>query len=304
MIVRALFVLTLMQPVARSAATAPASASASPAPGAGADGAAGDASPAEARCATAAEAPSPGCAALVVRATGVGGADLVRIQERLRRELREAGVPTPQPVPEASLKEDCFGDRACIQSVIRDADSSVVLRVELLRAGAYVQIRASVFDADGRLSSEGDRASRLEALLAQQEQEQEQETALPAGSVASLRSAIAKATPAAPAPVAPPRAKIAQPVSPPVPAADTPPPARGWSALAITGLGVAVAGALAGAIGGAGAIGQLSVADDAGASGAAKEAAATLAPVFLGIGVAGVVATGAGTWLLWSEVDG
>lgn len=295
MIVHALFALTLMQPVARSADTASAPASASAA--AGADAA--DASRAEARCATAAEAPA-GCAALVVRATGVGGADLVRIQERLRQELREAGVPTPQPVPEASLKEDCFGDRACIQSVIRDGDSSVVLRVELLRAGAYVQIRASVFDADGRLSSEGERASRLETLLGT-----ERERVLPAGTVESLQNVIVKAMPASQAPVAVPRAKVAQPVAPTVAPATAPqPPQQGWSALAVTGLGVAVAGALAGALGSAGAIGQLAVANDAAASGAAKEAAASLAPVFLGIGVAGVVATGAGTWLLWSEVDG
>jgi hypothetical protein len=237
--------------------------------------------------------------ALVGKATAeVGAAGAVPVT------LRSGAVATPA----------CLADPACARGLLAGGEASLLVAVDVLRAGSRAAITARVVDTSGTLVAESATVISVAKLLG--------------GSAAMLTPAItarlhpaalpttaptaAPPPPVTPAPPPPPSAPVVPPAPVVQPAAAAPTAAPAASAApgdealttnAILGVGAAAAGTLFFLGGTAAALGQNALRLDGGADGDDRAATALTIPLAMGVAVLGLAGVGVGAFLLMSGSD-
>jgi hypothetical protein len=237
--------------------------------------------------------------AVVVHATGFPDADVRRLEEKTAAEVTAAGAELWTLSKALEIKSECLEDRSCARDVLRAADATFLVWVELLRAGSQVQLSSHLLDAEGRVVAEVESRTRAEAVLGAS-------PLLPNDVLAPLRSAAASGSSTSAASGSDGGARSsaggagdagtksgAAPGDPTEPTEEQP-----LTPLAIGGIAALGAGTLL-ALGGTAVIpGQVGIARDPASLGSEKEAAATVASVAFLVAVLGGITAVTGGVLL------
>lgn len=103
--------------------------------------------------------------AVVVHATGFPDAEVQRLQDKVGAEVSGTGAELWALSKALEVRAECLENRGCAREVLRAADAGFLLWVELLRAGAQVQVSSHLLDAEGRIVAEADGGAHADVVL-------------------------------------------------------------------------------------------------------------------------------------------
>lgn len=235
--------------------------------------------------------------AVLVHTSGFSDDDTRRIGDKARAEAAATGLELWALAGAVEVKPECLEDRACAQELLRTAEATWLVSLNVLRAGGQASLSSVLIDVDGKVAAEAQGVRKLELVLGEG-------ALLGAEILAPLRQS-ARETPSPPTPTPPVPAPEAPPTPTPTPLAPEPAsaPPEGpaeLSGLALGGVAALGVGAVAAVAGGAVVAAQFGVLNDPSSSRGEKEQAAlVLIPAMGTVALVGVAVTGLGGAVLW-----
>ncbi len=236
--------------------------------------------------------------AVGVTASGIADGDLAALRKRAIAEVGSHGVDATG-TDSSKLRAACLNDAACVRGLLDNAGATMLIVLDVLRAGPRATVQARWFRGDGRIEGAESTATTAAALA--------RAPLLVPGVVTRLQALTATPeTPAAGSTHA--RSQPSSPVSSTAAATMEGPGIEpsGEGAVppaAMAGIGLAALGGVA-AFGGFGVTaGQAALLGRADAPGADREAAAVVLPLAASIGAVGLAIGVGGIVLLATSQD-